>query len=93
MHNNSAINYYIDAKNEWDTVTVPNQNLNKFYNLFINDFSKYKYITVGTSEDYSKNNTLRINTVGTGLGGQGIFGGCGGFGICIGRGCGGRGHD
>ena len=33
-----------------------------------------------TSEDYSKNNTLWIKSIGSGCGGQGIFGGRGGHG-------------
>ena len=54
------------------------------------NFSKFKYLIEGTSEDYSKNKTHQINTLGTGRGGRVIFGGCGRFGG--GRGCGGRGR-
>ena len=49
-------------------------------------------MTGGTSEEYSKNNTLQINAVGTGCGGRGIFGGRCGFVVRSGHGSGGRRH-
>ena len=57
--------------------------------MFRAKFSKFKSITEGTSEEYSKNKKLRINAVVIGSGSRGLFGGRGGFGCCGGHGCGG----
>ena len=54
----------IDAENEWDALPVPRQIFDKLYYLLSDNFSKFKSITGGTSEDYFKNKTLQINTVG-----------------------------
>ena len=71
--------YNIDTKNEWDALPVPKQTFGKFYNIFGSNFTKFKYMTGGTSEEYSNNKTLWINTVVICRGGRGIFGSHGGF--------------
>ena len=44
----------IDAENEWDALPVPDQNFDKFYNMFSANSSKSKSMTGRTTEDYSK---------------------------------------
>ena len=92
LQNNYTIRYRIDTENEWDTLPVTKQTFNICYNLLSDNFSKFKSMTGGKSDYYSKNKTLHINSARTGRGGQGIFGGRGGFGGRAGRGCGVCGH-
>ena len=86
LKNNATIRYHIDPKNEWDFLPFPENNFDTLYHLFIANFSKFKYLTGVTSEEYFNNKTLLINASGTGRGGRGIYVGCGG------RGQGGRGR-
>ena len=79
LQNSSAIRYHIDAKNEWNDLPVTEQTFDKWYNLLSAKFIKFKYIKGGTSEEYSKNKTIWINTVETVHGGWGRFVGRGGF--------------
>ena len=65
FHNNAAIRYHIDAKNERYVLPLPKQAFDKFYNMFSANFIKFNFLIGGTSEDYYKNKTLWINAVGT----------------------------
>ena len=91
LQNAAAIRYHIEAKNEWERLPLMDQTFDTFYNLFSANFTKYKSLTNGTADDYTR--SRRINAINTSNPGRGRGrGGRGrGRGKGHGRGRGGRG--
>ena len=83
IQNKDAMHYYILAQAEWRALPAPQRTFDRFYNIFIAKFSKYKSLSDGTSTSTSTS-SARINAV-NGRGG-------GNRGRGRGRGRGGRGR-